>query len=140
MPSFELLSSKPATATLTIESDPPGADASISTDASCRTPCSLAVPVADAFTVSYALSGYLPQTVPVRPLPGEFGSSGTATQFDHNPVFAALQPATPSKPPPPKKSKRPTTAAVPPPPPPAAPPLSMGGLAPPPGIFTPMIR
>jgi len=73
MPSFELLSSKPATATLTIESDPPGADASISTDASCRTPCSLAVPVADAFTVSYALSGYLPQTVPVRPLPGESG-------------------------------------------------------------------
>jgi hypothetical protein len=31
------------------------------------------VPVADAFTVSYALSGYLPQTVPVRPLPGESG-------------------------------------------------------------------
>ena len=73
MPSSELFSSKSATATLTIESDPPGADASISTDASCRTPCSLAVPVADAFTVSYALSGYLPQTVPVRPLPGESG-------------------------------------------------------------------
>jgi hypothetical protein len=141
MPSFELLSSKPATATLTIESDPPGADATISTGASCRTPCSLAVPVADTL-VSYALTGYLPQTVPVRPLPGEsglFGSSGTATQFDPNPVFAALQPATPSKPPPPKKRKRPTTAAV--PPPPAAPPPSMGGLAPPPGTFMPpMIR
>jgi hypothetical protein len=64
MPSFEL--SKPATATLTIESDPPGADASISTGASCRAPCSLAAPVADEFTVSYALTGYLPQTVPVR--------------------------------------------------------------------------
>jgi hypothetical protein len=38
---------------------------------------------ADAFTVSYALTGYLPQTVPVRPLPDEsglFGSSGTVTQ------------------------------------------------------------
>ena len=140
MPSFELLSSKPATATLTIESDPPGADASVSTGASCRTPCSLAVPLADAL-VSYELTGYLPQTVPVRPLPGEsglFGSSGTATQFDPNPVFAALQPATPSKPPaPPKKRKRPTTAAA---PPPAAPPPSMGGLEPPPGTFTPMIR
>jgi hypothetical protein len=136
----ELFSSKPATATLTIESDPPGADASVSTGASCRTPCSLAAPVADALTVSYELTGYLPQTVPVRPLPGEsglFGSSGTATQFDPNPVFAALQPATPSKPPPPKKRKRPTTAAA---PPPTAPPPSMGGLAPPPGIFTPMIR
>jgi hypothetical protein len=110
------------TAELTTATVRPACDASISTDASCRTPCSLAVPVADAFTVSYALSGYLPQTVPVRPLPGEsgpFGSSGTATQFDPNPVFAALQPATPSKPPPPKKRKRPTTAAV---PPPAAPP------------------
>jgi hypothetical protein len=136
MPSFELLSSKPATATLSIESDPPGADASISS-ASCRTPCSLAAPVADDFTVSYALTGYLPQTVPVRPLPGEsglFGSSGTATQFDPNPVFAALQPATPSKPPPPKKRKRPTIAAA---PPPAAPLPSMGEFAPPPGIFTP---
>jgi len=130
MPSFGAFSSEPATATLTIESDPPGADASISTGASCRTPCSLALPVADTL-VSYALRGYLPQTVPVRPLRGEsglFGSLGTATQFDPNPVFAALQPATPSKPPPPKKRKRPTTAAA---PPPAAPPPSMGGLAPP---------
>jgi hypothetical protein len=90
--------------------------------------------VADDFTASYALTGYLPQTVPVRPLPGEsglFGSSGTATQFDPNPVFDALQPATPSKPPPPKKRK-PTTAAVP-PPPPAVPPPSMG--APPPPVI-----
>jgi hypothetical protein len=116
------------------------ADASISTGASCRTPCSLAVPVADALTVSYEFTGYLPQTVPVHPLPGEsglLGSSGTATQFDPNPVFAALQPATPSKPPPPKKRKGPTTAAA---PPPAAPPPSMGGFAPPPDTFTPMIR
>jgi hypothetical protein len=134
MPSFGAFSSEPATATLTIESDPPGADASISTGASCPTPCSLAVPVADTL-VSYALRSYLPQTVPVRPLPGEsglfglFGSSGTATQFDPNPVFAALQPATPSKPPPPKKRKRPTTAAAPPPPTPAAPPPSMGAAA-----------
>jgi hypothetical protein len=92
---------------LTIESDPPGADASISTGASCRTPCSLAAPVADDFTVSYALTAICRT---VRPLAGEsglFGSSGTATQFDPNPVFAALQPATPSKPPPRKKRKRP---------------------------------
>jgi hypothetical protein len=96
MPNSELFSSKPATATVTIESDPAGADASVSTGASCRTPCSLAVPVADAL-VSYELTGYLQQTVPLRPPPSEsglFGSSGTATQFDPNPVFAALQPAT----------------------------------------------
>ena len=125
---------------MTIESDPPGADASISTGASCRTPCSLAAPVADDFMVSYALTGYLPETVPVRNLAGEsglFGLSGTPTQIEPNPVFAALRPATPSKPPPPKKRKRPTTAAAPPPPPQAAPPPSMGGFAPPP---PPMIR
>jgi hypothetical protein len=99
--------------------------------------------LADAL-VSYELTSYLPQTVPVRPLSDEsglFGSSGTATQFDPNPVFAALQPATPSKPPPPpKKRKRPATAAAPPPPSLAAPPPSMGAFAPPPDTFTPMIR
>jgi hypothetical protein len=139
MPSYELFSSKPSVATLTIESDPPGAEARTSTGGICRTPCSLPVQVSDEFTVSYVLTGYMPQTVPVRPLPGEsglFGSSGTVTQFDPNPVFAALQPATPPKPPPPKKRKRPTTAAAPPPPPPEPPP-SMGGFAPPPGTFTP---
>jgi hypothetical protein len=137
MPSFELFSSKTSVATLTIESDPPGAEARTSTGGTCRTPCSLPVQVSDEFTVSYALTGYMPQTVPVRPLAGEsglFGSSGTATQFEPNPVFAALQPAAPPKSPP-KKRKRPTTAAA--PPPPAEPPPSMGGFAPPPGTFTP---
>jgi hypothetical protein len=138
MPSYELFSHKTSVATLTIESDPPGAEARTSTGGTCRTPCSLPVQVSDEFTVSYALTGYMPTTVPVRPLPSEsglFGSSGTATQFDPNPVFAALQPAAPSKPPP-KKRKRPTTAAAA-PPPPIEPPPSMGGFAPPPGTFTP---
>jgi hypothetical protein len=94
------------------------------------------VQVSDEFTVSYALTGYMPQTVPVRPLPGEssvFGS-GSPTQFDPNPVFAALQPAAPAKPPPPKRRKRPATAAA---PRPIEPPPSMGGFAPPPGTFSP---
>jgi hypothetical protein len=136
MPSFELFSSKPSVATLTIESDPPGAEARTSIGGTCRTPCSLPVQVSDEFTVSYALTGYMPQTVPVRPLPGEssvFGS-GSPTQFDPNPVFAALQPAAPAKPPPPKRRKRPATAAA---PRPIEPPPSMGGFAPPPGTFSP---
>jgi hypothetical protein len=136
MPSFEVFSSKPAVATLTIESDPPGAEAHTSIGGTCRTPCSLPVQVSDEFTVSYALTGYMPQTVPVRPLPGEssvFGS-GSPTQFDPNPVFAALQPAAPAKPPPPKRRKRPATAAA---PRPIEPPPSMGGFAPPPGTFSP---
>jgi hypothetical protein len=151
MPSFDLFSSRPGTATLTIESDPPGADAHTSMGASCRTPCSLPVPVADEFTVSYALTGYLPQTISVRPLPGEsgiFGTSGTPAQLEPNPVFAALQPAAPAKAPPAKKRKRPSAAAAPagtstaaaraaaPP----SPPPSLGGFAPPPGAFTPPPR
>jgi hypothetical protein len=148
MPSFDLFSSRASTATLTIESDPPGADARTSTGASCRTPCSLPVQVADEFTVSYALTGYMPQTVSVRPLPGDsgiFGTSGTAGQLEPNPVFAVLQPAAPAKPPPAKKRKRPTAAAAPDgtstaaaraTAPPATPP-SLGGFAPPPGTFTP---
>jgi hypothetical protein len=149
MPS--LFSSRPGTAMLTIETDPPGADARTSMGATCRTPCALPVPVADEFTVSYELAGYMPQTISVKPLPGEsglFGTSGTPAQLEPNPVFAALQPAAPAKPPP-KKRKRPTTAAAAPAATPSAaalaaaplaPPPSLGGFAPPPGTFTPPPR
>ena len=47
------------------ESEPAGAEARTSTGQTCRTPCSLAV-AASEFTVSFALPGYQPQTVPVR--------------------------------------------------------------------------
>jgi hypothetical protein len=141
MQSFDLFSSKPTIATLTIESDPPGAEARTSLGGTCRTPCALPVPVADEFTVSYALNGYLPQTVPVRPLTPEsgfFGSSGSTALLDPNPVFAALRPAAPPpKPAPPKRRPRPNTARAAPPSDSAPPPPSMGGFAPPPGAFTP---
>jgi hypothetical protein len=136
---------------LTIETDPPGADARTSMGATRRTPCALPVPVADEFTVSYELAGYMPQTISVKPLPGEsglLGTSGTPAPLEPNPVFAALQPAAPAKPPP-KKPKRPTTAAAAPAATPSAaalaaaplaPPPSLGGFAPPPGTFTPPPR
>jgi hypothetical protein len=140
MPSFDLFSSKPTIASLSIESDPPGAEARTSLGATCRTPCTLPVPVADEFTVSYALNGYSPQTVPVRPLTPESGffeSSGSTALLDPNPVFAALRPAAPPpKPAPPKRRPRPSTARAA-PPSDSAPPPSMGGFAPPPGAFTP---
>jgi len=139
MPSFDLFTSKPTTATLTIESDPPGAEARTSLGGTCRTPCSLPVPVADELTVSYTLNGYLPQTVSVRPLPSEsgfFGSSGSTAQLEPNPVVAELKPvARPPKPPLPKKKKRPPATAAAPPPPPQQ--TIQSPFPPAPGGFTP---
>src|SRR3954468_22332883 len=56
-----------ANVSLTIESDPPGADAKTSLGPSCRTPCMIPVPADREFSVSYSLNGYLPQTVAVTP-------------------------------------------------------------------------
>jgi len=93
---------------LTIESDPPGADARTSTGASCRTPCMIPVPGDRELTVSYSLNGYQPQTIPVRPRGGSDNfvpdvASGTtlqaqAAELAPNPVYAQLEPAAPPAP------------------------------------------
>lgn len=44
----------PSTATLTIQSNPPGAEARPSSGGLCRTPCALPVPLNDGFTVTYS--------------------------------------------------------------------------------------
>ena len=92
---------------LTIESDPPGADARASTGASCRTPCMIPVPADRELSVSYSLNGYTPQTIPVRPrgdnnfLPdvaaGAAPTGGTV-ELSPNPVYAQLEPAAPPAP------------------------------------------
>jgi len=107
-PSFSFLSSG-ANVSLTIESDPPGADASTSLGPRCRTPCMIPVPADRSFTVSYSLSGYLPQAIQVGPGaasgPGYdvagAPSDGYATpmaELTPNPVYAQLQPAPPPAP------------------------------------------
>jgi hypothetical protein len=115
MPSMDFFSSKPTTASLSIESNPPGADARLSTGGTCRTPCSLSVGLGSEFTVTVALNGYGPETRTIRPVPPEAnaGSSGAAALLDPNPLFVELKAATPTKPPPKKKRKRPITAAAP---------------------------
>ena len=116
---------RPATVSLTIESDPPGADARTSLGASCRTPCMIPVAADREFTVAYALNGYVPQIVTVVPRPVEMtapdiGSPPPAAELSPNPVFAQLQPA----PPPPMTKKgrgrpvKPKKKRPPPPPPP----------------------
>lgn len=109
-PSWDILPgslSSGANVSLTIESDPPGADAKTSLGPSCRTPCMIPVPADRSFTVNYSLNGYLPQVVTVGPRAGadvtvdvagrnteDFG--GTAQpEVTPNPVYAQLQPAPP---------------------------------------------
>jgi PEGA domain len=137
MPSMDFFSSKPTTASLSIESNPPGADAKLSTGGTCRTPCSQSVGLGSEFTVTVSLAGYGPETRTIRPVPPEAnaGSSGATALLDPNPVFVELKPTNPPKPPP-KKKKRPIQSAAPAPAPAAqAPPP--GGFAPAPGGFTP---
>jgi hypothetical protein len=94
-----------ANVSLTIESDPPGADAKTSLGPGCRTPCMIPVPADREFSVSYSLNGYLPQTVAVMPradgaaLDVASGNTAAATiEVTPNPVYAQLQPAPPSAP------------------------------------------
>jgi hypothetical protein len=113
---------------LTIESDPPGADAKTSLGPGCRTPCMIPVPADREFSVSYTLNGYLPQTVAVTPRADgavpDFASGNSAAptiEVTPNPVYAQLQPAPPAAPSrkkarAPKKRQAAAKQAAPPPP------------------------
>ena len=142
MPSMDFFSSKPTTASLSIESNPPGADARLSNGGTCRTPCSQSVALGSEFTVTVSLNGYMPETRTVKPVSAEAsaGSSGATALLDPNPLFVELKPnAPPPKAAPPKKKrKRPIQAAAPaaeppPPPPPTGFAPAPGGFGPPPG-------
>jgi len=89
----------PTATTMQFESEPAGAEAKTSAGQNCRTPCSLAT-TATEFTVTFTLSGYQPQTVPVRVVPATESSDPTAVEpagprLVPNPVFVQLQPAAP---------------------------------------------
>jgi hypothetical protein len=101
MPSMDFLRGSPATEQLRIESEPPGADARTSQGQSCRTPCELSVASGSEFTVTVAMNGYQPQTIPVRaeaPLGSvDRESSGQDPHLQPNPVYVELQAITPAK-------------------------------------------
>src|SRR6266404_1325820 len=80
---FDAFRSTPPTVQLQLDSVPSGADALTSLGPGCKTPCSVAVPVADAgFSVTYTLNKFQP---------GDF-STPASTTVDPNPVIAELQP------------------------------------------------
>ena len=108
MPSMDFFKSTPPTEVLRVESEPPGADARTSQGQSCRTPCELTVQSGGEMTVSFALNGYQPQTVQVRPdvaaASSSYSDSGSSNRLQPNPVYAELQ----STKPPAKKKSAPT--------------------------------
>jgi len=116
----EMFKSTPPSATVQLESLPPGADARVSNGQSCKTPCSLVIPAAENLSVTFSLPKYQSETVAVQIMRDQVSSSGGAL-VDPNPVYAELQPAAPA----PKgrkgtgpkaapKAKKPKTAAAPP--------------------------
>ena len=80
---------------VSIESNPPGANASLSSGGSCRTPCSLPAPDKSGdFNVTFGLTGYTTQTVPIKvSVKKENWYSSETTTVEPNPVNATLQPA-----------------------------------------------
>ncbi len=102
--SMDAFRSTPPPVTVQLESAPQGADARTSLGPGCKTPCSVSVPAADSFTVTYTLNKFQPLTVPVQVIriPGDF-STPASTTVDPNPVVGELQPAAP----PPKPVRRP---------------------------------
>jgi PEGA domain len=95
MPSMDFFKSTPPTEVLRVESEPPGADARTSQGQSCRTPCELTVQSGGEMTVSFALNGYQPQTVQVRPdatASTSYSDTGSpSNRLQPNPVYAELQ-------------------------------------------------
>jgi hypothetical protein len=123
MPSFDmsmpsLAGGGPVGATLAVESDPPGAQASTQGGASCVTPCRLNVAANGPFTVNVALNGFIPQSVPVRvvqpddPRLGSDDTGSNAPRLDPNPLYVELERAPPPAPPPRKLKPRPKHPAV----------------------------
>ena len=110
--------------TVSLESEPPGADAKASNGQTCRTPCSLALPVDASSSITFTLNGYQPETERLEAIT----STGEPPRLRPNPVVVELSPAAPSttKKKSTKSAKKPaaapkTTAAPPPPPMTAAP-------------------
>jgi PEGA domain len=82
-----------------LESNPPGANASLSSGGNCKTPCTLPAPdKAGNYNVTFGLAGYAPVTIPIKVSMNKehWYSSETAT-IEPNPVNAVLQPPAPAR-------------------------------------------
>jgi len=117
--SFSLDSLKPAppTVQVSLDSVPAGAEAQTSNGQTCKTPCSVNVPIGEAnFSVTFTMNKFQPATVPVQVTYNPGGlTTDSSTTIEPNPVFAELKPVGP--PPKPIRAKpkkpKPKPAAVP---------------------------
>ena len=104
--------------TVSLESEPPGAEAKASNGQTCRTPCSLAMPVDASASITFTLNGYQPETEKLEVIT----STGEPPRLRPNPMVVELSPGAPSaakkstKPATKKPATRTKTTAAPPPP------------------------
>jgi len=98
---LDALKPGPSLDTVSLESEPPGADAKASNGQTCRTPCALALPVDAASSVTFTLNGYQPETEKLEAIT----STGEPPRLRPNPVVVELTPAAAAAPkkPAPKK-------------------------------------
>jgi PEGA domain-containing protein len=115
MPSIDMSAFKsgPPTEQISFESEPPGAEVRTAAGTTCRTPCALGVPMSNG-SVTVAMNGYMPQTVPVQVVtPNEGGRTdefgAPSSHLAPNPVYVELQ----ANPPPPPVAKKPAPAKKP---------------------------
>jgi hypothetical protein len=92
----------PQPVTVNVETIPPCAEVTSSAGGYCRTPCSLIVKAKGNFVVDLTLSGYQPQTVPVKVLSAEdprFVSDGNArpARTDPEKIFVEFRPVEPTR-------------------------------------------
>lgn len=107
----------PSLDNVSFESEPPGAEAKASNGQTCRTPCSLALPVDAATSVTFTLTGFQPETERLEAIT----ATGEPPRLRPNPVVVELTPAGPppksakpaKKKPVAKKPARPKSAAAP---------------------------
>lgn len=119
---LDALKPGPSLDSVSFESEPPGAEAKVSNGQSCRTPCSLALPVDAASSVTFTLNGFQPETERLEAIQ----NTGEPPRLRPNPVVVELTPAPPAaarkpapKKPAAKKPARPKPTAAAPAPAPA---------------------
>ena len=89
---LDALKPGPSLDTVSLESEPPGAEAKASSGQTCRTPCALALPVDAASSVTFTLNGYQPETEKLEAIT----STGEPPRLRPNPVVVELSPAAPT--------------------------------------------
>jgi len=121
---LDALKPGPSLYTVSMESEPPGAEAKASNGQTCRTPCALALPVDAASSVTFTLNGYQPETERLEAIT----ATGEPPRLRPNPVVVELTPAGPSvaKKPAPKKPAAKKPAARPKPAAAASAPMTAG--------------